>query len=69
MSLGTIRLPVLAGKVSKIVDFVVFNRPSTYTLSCEEGNCSGSVTNMLFNLPSDEGSIAINEACKEGNCS
>jgi len=29
MSLGTIKLPVLAEKMSKIVDFVVFDKPSS----------------------------------------
>jgi len=32
MSLGTIKLPVLAGKISKIVDFVVFNKPAIYNI-------------------------------------
>ncbi|KAG7588597.1 Ribonuclease H-like superfamily [Arabidopsis suecica] len=32
MSLGTIKLPVLAGKVSKIVDFVVFDKPAAYNI-------------------------------------
>jgi len=32
MSLGTIKLPVLAGKISKIVDFVVFDKPAAYNI-------------------------------------
>ncbi|KAG7537008.1 Ribonuclease H-like superfamily [Arabidopsis suecica] len=32
MSLGTIKLPVLAKKVSKIVDFVVFDKPAAYNI-------------------------------------
>ena len=32
MSLGTIKLRVLAGKMSKIVDFVVFDKPTTYNI-------------------------------------
>ncbi|KAG7594130.1 Reverse transcriptase domain [Arabidopsis thaliana x Arabidopsis arenosa] len=32
MSLGTIKLPVLAKNVSKIVDFVVFDKPAAYNI-------------------------------------
>ncbi|KAG7548005.1 Integrase catalytic core [Arabidopsis suecica] len=32
MSLGTIKLPVLANRVSKIVDFVVFDKPAAYNI-------------------------------------
>jgi len=32
MSLKTIKLPVLAGKISKIVDFVVFDKPAAYNI-------------------------------------
>ncbi|KAG7583597.1 Ribonuclease H domain [Arabidopsis suecica] len=32
MSLGTIKLPVLAKRVSKIVDFVVFDKPAAYNI-------------------------------------
>jgi len=32
MSLRTIKLPVLAGKMSNIVDFVVFDKPAAYNL-------------------------------------
>ncbi|KAG7559356.1 Integrase catalytic core [Arabidopsis thaliana x Arabidopsis arenosa] len=32
MSLGTIKLPVLAKNVSKIVDFVVFDKPTAYNI-------------------------------------
>ena len=32
MSLGTINLPVLARKVSKIVEFVVFDKPTAYNI-------------------------------------
>jgi len=32
MSLRTIKLPVLAGKMSKIVDFVVFDKPAAYNI-------------------------------------
>ncbi|KAG7579052.1 Reverse transcriptase domain [Arabidopsis thaliana x Arabidopsis arenosa] len=32
MSLGTIKLPVIAKKVSKIVDFVVFDKPAAYNI-------------------------------------
>ncbi|KAG7533225.1 Retrotransposon gag domain [Arabidopsis thaliana x Arabidopsis arenosa] len=32
MSFGTIKLPVLAKKVSKIVDFVVFDKPAAYNI-------------------------------------
>jgi len=32
MSLGTIKLPVLAGKMLKIVDFVVFDKPAAYKI-------------------------------------
>ena len=32
MSLGTIKQPVLAGKISKIVDFVVFDKPVAYNI-------------------------------------
>jgi len=35
MSLGTIKLPVLAGKMSKIVDFVVFDKPAAYNIILE----------------------------------
>jgi len=32
MSLGTIKLTVLAGKISKIVDFFVFDKPAAYNI-------------------------------------
>ena len=32
MSLGTIKPPVLAGKISKIADFVVFDKPAAYNI-------------------------------------
>ena len=35
MSLGIIKLPVLAGKTLKIVDFVVFDKPAAYNIILE----------------------------------
>ena len=32
ISLGTIKLPVLDGNISKIVDFVVFDKPAAYNI-------------------------------------
>ena len=32
MSLGTLKLPIFASRVSKIVEFTVFNRPAVYNI-------------------------------------